>query len=429
MGSETGEGGAATGLEVFAQDRLPLWRPVRQELDRTVVTDLRARVAREVSRMEPCPSGARVAIGVGSRGIDRLAEVVSAVVIEIRRRGAEPFVVPAMGSHGGATSEGQQGVLAEYGVTEAEVGAPVRSSMETVRVGTMAGIPIYFDRLASQADWIIPINRVKPHTDFHGPIESGLCKMITIGFGKQLGADTYHQRGFACFPTLVPDAAEWLLVRLPIPFGIALVENGEGKLAHIEAVPRQGWVEHEQRLLQEARRRMARLLGERIDVLIIDQIGKDISGIGADTNVVNRYYNGPLPATPVIQRIVVRSLTVATAGNASGLGLADVVLARAVHQMDPLKTYMNCITAKTPEGARIPMTVETDRQAMDVALASCIGTLPEDAAVVRIQDTKHLETFWASEPFAEPLLTRGQLQPMGPAQPIAFDAAGMLVEP
>ncbi len=418
-----------TGLEVFTQDSLPLWRPVRQDLNRTVVTDLRADVAREFSQVDACPPGARVAIGVGSRGIDRLAEVVQAVVAEVRRRGAEPFVVPAMGSHGGATCEGQQSVLAEYGVTEAEVGAPVRSSMETVLVGTMDGIPIYFDRLASQADWIIPVNRVKPHTDFHGPIESGLCKMITIGFGKQLGADTYHQRGFGRFPEIVPDAAEWLLARLPIPFGIALVENGEGKLAHIEAVPRQGWVEHERRLLQEARRRMARLLGDRIDVLIIDQIGKDVSGIGADTNVINRYYTGPLPETPAIQRIVVRSLTLSTAGNASGLGLADVALARAVRQMDPLKTYMNCITAKTPEGARIPITVETDRQALDVALASCIGTVAEEAAVVRIRDTKHLETFWASEPFAEPLLALGQLQAMGAAQPIAFDAAGMLVEP
>lgn len=419
------------GLEIFERGELPRWLRVRQRLQAAEVRDVAAAVAAEFQRPgvgERIRSGARVAIGAGSRGIDRYAEVVAAVVAEVRSRGGVPFIFPAMGSHGGATAAGQAEVLAHYGVTSEAMGAPVRSDMDTVRLGEVeGGVPVFFDRLAARgADVIIPVNRVKPHTDFHAETESGLMKMIAIGMGKQRGADTFHSLGFDHFGHLIPAVARLSMASLDIPFGIALVENGLGRLGLVEAVPAAGLPEREAELLARAREWMARLPGERVDVLLIDRLGKDISGIGADSNVINRYYTGVLPFRPRIQRIVVRDLTPATEGNASGIGQADVALRRAVDRLDPLATYMNCITAKTPEGARIPLTVDSDRQALHVALACCVQVAPGRAAIMRIEDTKHLETLWVSEPLLEQLA--GSVEPLEAPHAIAFGPDGMLVD-
>lgn len=422
------------GLEIFERGRLPRWLPVRQTLYTEEIEDVAAAVAEAMKTSvvtDAIKEGARVALAVGSRGIDRLAEVVAATVAELRRMGAEPFIVPSMGSHGGATAEGQKQVLAQLGVTEESVGAPIRSSMETVHLGEVEGdVPVYFDRIAAtEADVVIPINRVKPHTDFHGPVESGLMKMIAIGLGKQKGADMFHSRGFHTFHTLIPAVARFSVEKINIPFGIALVESGRSRLAKIEAVPSNKMYEREQELIQLAREWLPRLPGKALDVLIIDRIGKDISGIGADTNVVNRYYDGALPYEPSIQRIIIRDLTDDTEGNASGLGLGDVALRRAVDKMNPLVTYMNCITAKTPEGARIPLTVENDRQALYIAIACCLQVTRETARIARIQDTKHLETLWVSEPWWEAELKNlSTLEPLAEPTEIAFDADGMFVE-
>lgn len=426
--------GLAVGLEIFERGRLPRWLPIRQRLNTEEITDVAAHVAQVMRSNLVAKSiqpGSRVALAVGSRGIDRIAEVVAATVRELRRMGADPFIVPAMGSHGGATPQGQKDVLAQLGVTEEAMGAPIRSSMDTVRLGEVEGdVPVYFDRIAAtEADVIIPINRVKPHTDFHAPVESGLMKMIAIGLGKQKGADTFHSRGFHSFHTLIPAVARFSMEQLNIPFGLALVENGLSRLALVEAVPAAGMYEREQVLVQKAREWLPRLPGRALDVLIIDKIGKDISGIGADTNVVNRYYDGKLPFEPSIQRIIIRDLTDDTEGNASGLGLGDVALRRAVDRMDPLKTYMNCITAKTPEGARIPLTVENDRQALFIAIACCLQVTPETARVARIEDTKHLETLWVSEPWWEAELKElNHLSPLAEPQEIRFTSDGMLID-
>ena len=421
------------GLEIFERGTLPRWARIRQQLYSVELPDVAAAVAGTFAQPEidaAIRPGMRVAIGGGSRGIDRYAEAIAAVAAEVRRRGAEPFVFPAMGSHGGATADGQTELLAHFGVTEAGSGAPIRASMDTVLLGQVEdGVPVYFDRMAAtEADLIIPVNRVKPHTDFHGEIESGLMKMIAIGMGKQKGADTFHSRGFDHFHTLIPAVARFSLSRLPIAFGVALVENGLGRLAHVEAVPGVRIEAREKELLALARGWMARLPGQRIDVLLIDRLGKDISGIGADTNVINRYYTGVLPYPPRIQRIIVRGLTEATEGNASGLGLADVALRRATDAVDRAVTYMNCITAKTPEGARIPLTVDTDRQALFVALACCLQVAPESARIARIEDTKHLETMWVSESLLADIEPAGGFVTLEPPQAITFDAGGMLAE-
>jgi hypothetical protein len=425
------------GLEIFDRGELPRWAPVRQQLDDTAIGDVRAAIAAQFRRPgigDRLRPGQRVAITAGSRGIDRIDEVVRAVVDEVRALGAEPFVVPAMGSHGGATAEGQRELIAHYGVTEERIGAPILSSMETVHLGEVEeGVPVWFDRNAYAADAVIPVGRVKPHTDFRGPVESGLMKMIAIGLGKQKGADFFHHQGMGEFYHLIPAVATFSLSRVNIPFGVAVIENGYGLLAQAEAVAANRIWEREQELLKIARDRMGRLPGEQIDVLIVDRIGKDISGDGADPNVINRDVAGVLPpteepVTPRVQRLIVRGLTDDTDGNASGIGMFDVALRRAIDKMDPVATYMNMITAKAPQGARIPLTVDTDRQALNIALACCLKIQPETSRIARIQDTKHVETFWASERLLPELLASGRVEVTGDARPIGFDAQGMLVD-
>jgi hypothetical protein len=400
-------------------------------MDPAEVTDIPAAVVAAFASVKgSVRPGQRVCIAAGSRGIDRIDEVVRAAVAEVKRLGGLPFIIPAMGSHGGATPEGQLEVLASYGITPERMGCEIRSSMETVRLGEVeSGVPVYIDRNAYEgADVIIPVNRVKPHTDFHGPVESGLMKMIAIGLGKQKGADTFHSQGFSVFHRLIPAVAQFTLSKVNIPFGLALVENGHARLTHIEAVPAGEVWEREQQLLRLARDRMARLPMSQIDVLVLDYIGKDISGLGMDSNVVGRYYTGPTGTGPDIQRIIVRDLTPGTEGNAVGIGMADVALRQAVVKMDVHKTYMNCITAKTPEGARVAMTVDSDRDALMVALACCLKVSPATARIVRLRDTKHLELFYASESVLPELLATGLCEIIEPLHPIPFDAADMFTE-
>ena len=422
---------ATDPLAVFRHDRLPPWALVHRRIDPTEIDDVDGAVAEAIGAVASLlPSSGRACIAVGSRGIDRIAEVARATVDVLRARGLDVFAIPAMGSHGAATADGQLAVLASLGITPESIGCEIRSSMDTVQIGAVEdGIPVFVDRHAfEEADVVIPINRVKPHTDFTGPVESGLLKMIAIGLGKQRGADTFHGEGFDTFHRLIPSVAAFTLGSVPIPFGLALVENGHARLRRIEAVPAASMYEREQALLREADSSLARLPVDALDVLILDRIGKDISGLGMDSNVVGRYYSGPTGRAPLIQRIVVRGLTDETEGNAVGIGMADVVLRDAVERMDNAKTYMNCVTAKTPEGARIALTVDTDRQGLDVAIACCIKVEPERARIVRILDTKHLEWLLASEPLLEELVATGTCDIASPVAPIGFDDEGRFTD-
>ena len=412
---------------VFRHEHLPPWALVRHRFDATEVTDVEAAVEAAFAAMgDVIRPGQRVCLGAGSRGIDRIAEVTAAAVQAVRSRGGEPFCVPAMGSHGGATAEGQLEVLASLGITPESIGCDIRSSMETVQIGQLEGrIPVFFDRHALQeADVVIPINRVKPHTDFAGPVESGLLKMIAIGFGKQRGADTFHREGFPAFSELIPAVGQYSLSRVNIPFGLALIENSYSRLLRVEAVAA-AWIwDRERELRDEADRYLGRLPAHDFDVLVLDQIGKDVSGLGMDSNVVGRYYQGPTGRGPSIQRIIVRDLTDHTEGNAVGIGLADVALRRAVKRMDPARTYMNSITAKTPEGARVAITADTDRDALDIALACCVKVDAASARIARIVDTKHLEWLYVSEPLLPDVLATGGCEIVAGPAPIGFDASG-----
>jgi hypothetical protein len=275
-------------LAVFHHDRLPSWVLVRQRMDPGEIDDVHSAVAAQVDSVAHLlPASGRVCLALGSRGIDRIADVARATVATLRDRGLDVFAIPAMGSHGGATASGQLAVLASLGVTEASIGCEIRSRMDTVQIGEVEGVPVFMDRHAIEdADLVIPINRVKVHTDFSGPVESGLLKMIAIGLAKQKGADAFHGEGFAVFHRLIPAVAAFTLGHVPIPFGLALLENGYARLRRIEAVPAASMFEREQALLREADALMGRLPVEALDVLVLDRIGKDVSGLGMDSNVV-----------------------------------------------------------------------------------------------------------------------------------------------
>lgn len=427
-----------TGLSVFERGTLPRWLKIRQQLNDIEIADVAAAVAAEFARPEiggAITPGARVALTGGSRGIDRIAEVLKAAIVEVRQRGGDPFIVPAMGSHGGATVPGQLSILEHYGITAESMGCEIRASMETVHLGEVDGdIPVFFDKIAyTQADLVIPVGRVKPHTDFHGPIESGIMKMIAIGLGKQQGADAFHRQGFERFTALIPAVGLFTLSHVNIPFAIALVENGHSHLGQIEAIPGPKIIDREPQLLKLARERMGRLPGEKVDVLLVDEIGKNISGDGADPNVINRDISGLLEQSgwamkPSVHRVIFRDLTSDTEGNACGVGLGDFVLRQLADKLDPVSTYMNVITSKYPAGGRLPMVVDNDRQALFLALASAHRVDVETAHIARIKNTKDVEHLWVSEPMLPELMASGKVEQLSEPRDIAFDANGMFID-
>jgi len=409
----------------------PRMLEVRQRFDAPRVDDVAGTVAAELERIGVRGSigpGETVAVAVGSRGITNLALVVRTLVAVLKEAGARPFVVPAMGSHGGATAEGQRAILAGYGITEDAIGAPIRSSMETVHLGTTDdGIPLHFDRAAHEADHVAIVNRVKPHTNFSGEIESGLLKMTMIGLGKHTGAALCHRaivdHGF---DRVARSAGRALLARCRIAFGLALVENGYDETALVEAVPATAFTERDRALLVLARRWLPRLPVLRPDLLIVDEMGKNVSGSGMDTNVVGRKPHGGLDDDPRVKRLFVRELTPETRGNAYGIGLADFTTSRLIRAIDYRTTVLNCLTAANPEAAALPIHYDTDREAIDAALASAGLAPAERARVVRIRNTLRLDRLFVSEACRAELAARGDVEIVEPAHELAFDGVGNL---
>jgi hypothetical protein len=403
---------------------------VRQTFPRARVADIPAAVAHTLGDAAlRIKRGDTVAVGAGSRGIANIGVIVGATVAWLRNLGARPFVFPAMGSHGGGTSEGQLSVLEHYGITETTMGCPVRATMDVVQVGEALGLPVWLDRLAAEADWIGLVNRVKPHTDFKGSIESGLFKMMTIGLGKHKGAIQYHRANIHHgYETVITSVGREMLKKARIGFGVAIVENGYDETGQIEAFNAENLEAGERRLLKDAREWMARLPFSPIDVLIVEEVGKNISGAGMDTNVIGRPSNPhePFPADPKILWIVALDLTEESYGNATGIGNADFTTRRLVDKIDMKPTLINCITACAPNGAKIPATYDTDRDAIETAL-SCIGlTPPEKARVIRIKNTLMLGEIEVSEAFAADLAKRPDLTPVSDPVALPFDAAGRL---
>jgi len=404
---------------------------VRQTFARPRVADIPRTVAEALAAAgTPIKRGDTVAVGAGSRGIANIAVIVGAAVRWLLDMGARPFVFPAMGSHGGGTPEGQLSVLEHYGITAATMGCPVRATMEVVQVGEALGLPVWVDRYAAEADWIGLVNRIKPHTDFKGSIESGLFKMMTIGCGKHRGAIQYHRANIRHgYETVITAVGREVLARARIGFGLGVVENGYDETARIEAFNAADLEAGERRLLKDAREWMARLPFSPLDVLIVEEIGKNISGSGMDTNVIGRPSNPhePFPADPKILWIVALDLTEESYGNATGIGNADFASRRLVDKIDMKPTLINCITACAPNGAKVPATYDTDREAIETALG-CIGlTPPEDARVIRIRNTLMLGELEISESLLPEVAKHETLTQLGAPKPLPFDAAGNLV--
>ena len=378
----------------------------------------------------PIKRGDTVAVGAGSRGIANIDAIVKAVIGCLQDLGARPFVFPAMGSHGGATPEGQREVLAHYGITEATMGCEIRATMDVVQVGEALGMPVWLDRIASEADWVGLVNRVKPHTDFKGSIESGLFKMLTIGLGKWHGATQYHRANVNHgYETVITAVGREMLAKARIGFGLGIVENGYDETARVEAFNAADLEAGERRLLKDAREWMARLPFSPIDVLVVEEIGKNISGAGMDTNVIGRPSNPhePFPADPKILWIVALDLTEESGGNATGIGNAEFTTRRLRDKIDWKKTAINCLTACAPNGARLPLAFDSDREAVESAL-SCIGlTPPEQARVIRVKNTLVLGEIECSEAFLPEIAQRSDLEVIGVPRPLGFDAGGQIV--
>jgi hypothetical protein len=415
--------------------QLPRMIRVRQRFERSLVTDIPGEVERQLASLKlgnRVQHGQSVAITAGSRGIANIAEITRSIVSHCRTLGLEPFIVPAMGSHGGATAEGQREVLEGYGITESFVGAKIRASMETVVVDTTPqGIPVHFDKIASEADHVIVAGRIKPHTGFVGEVESGLHKMMLIGLGKAVGAGIYHKaiKDFT-FPDIIRAVANSVIKKCRVLCGVGIVENAYDETALIAAVAPEEFYEREKGLLKQAREWLPRLPFPDVDLLIIDQIGKNISGTGMDTNVVGRKYNDHA-ATELdearVRRIFIRSLTEATHGNACGIGMAEFTTQRAAAQVDHKITNVNCITAGHPTAAMMPVVCENDRQAVEDGLCTIGLTPPENARVIHIHDTLHLETVLVSEAYASEIPSQSRIEKLTGPQPMAFDSEGFLV--
>jgi hypothetical protein len=370
----------------------------------------------------------RIAVGLGSRGIDRIAEVGRAVVAALEARGARPFVIPAMGSHGGGTAEGQVELLESFGITEESTGAPLRPSMDVVELGcTAAGEPVFTAREALESDGVVLVNRVKPHTDFESVrVGSGIIKMTAIGLGKVEGAAACHRAARRHgYEEAILAAARVVRSRVPLLAGVALVEDPHHRLARIEVLPAAEIEAREPALLAQARAWMPALPFAEIDVLILDEIGKNISGAGMDTNVVGRGVDGMpfLAARARARTIYVRGLTAESHGNAVGMGLADVVRSRVVEVMDSRATYTNALSAMTPATVRIPMHFDTDAECLKAVLRVS-GADPERARIVRVRNTLALDRFVASEVYAAEVAARDDLTVVRPPRPWGLDAEG-----
>jgi hypothetical protein len=406
--------------------------PVRQKFPASPPIDIGATLRREFRPV--VKPGARIAVGVGSRGISNLSTVVHSVLSILKSAGASPFIVPAMGSHGGATPQGQIDLLAEYGVTPGMMGVPFEGSMETVELGrTEDGVPVRFGRAALESDGIVVINRVKPHTDFGGPLGSGILKMIAIGFGKQEGAAAYHRAASRLgMERVIRTVSKVVLPKVPILAAVALLEDTFHATAGVVVLRAEEVEAREEEIQAQARRLMPKLPFDDVDLLIIDRLGKNISGAGMDPNITGRGVHGyssklsEHTSRPIIHRLYVRDVTPESHGNAIGIGMADFTTTRLVKSIDAGAAAMNALTSLSINSFKIPIAFENDRE----AIPKILGTVPladgRAHRVVRILDTLSLGTVEVSESYADELKRRPDLEPLGPAREMTFDAAGNL---
>ncbi|RJP75768.1 MAG: DUF362 domain-containing protein [Desulfobacteraceae bacterium] len=407
---------------------------IRQDLFRTQEMDITSRLQETLHgavHNRQIPSGGSVAVAVGSRGIQNMDMIVRETIRFLLHSGLHPIIVPAMGSHGGGTPEAQASLLESFGISEASMGVPVLSSMNVTEMGSIGNkTRIFFSTDALSCDHIVVINRIKPHTKFRSAIESGLCKMLVVGLGKKTGAAEIHQKAIHHSFTIIEEAAAHILKSCNILCGIGIIEDGYGRIAHIEAMSPEILIHREKELLQKANQYLARIPFQQIDILIIDHIGKDISGIGMDSNVTGRHRDitGDFQISPHVKRIFVRDLSPLSDGNGNGIGLADFTTKRLVDAMDLEKTYINAMTAVSPEKAAIPMYFDSDLPALEACMKTCGAKSVDSARIVRIQNTKNLEYLQISKALKKETEKQTKIHFATPWQPIRFTANGNLTD-
>jgi hypothetical protein len=418
----------AGGLDI----PLPRMVHVRQKFQMPRLDSVSTAVIEEFKKpqvRDKVKPGMTIAVGVGSRGVNNIAECAKAVIAELKALGAKPVIFPAMGSHGGATAEGQKEVLDGYGVTEEFVGCPVKSNMEVVEIAKADdGMPVYLDKHAAGADAIALICRVKPHTNFRAPIESGIVKMLTIGMGKIIGATTLHTYGMDMFGELLPKTARIIMDKKNFLFGVGMVENAADETAIIEVVPQEKVFEREPLLQARAKELMPRLQFDEIDVLVVEKIGKNISGSGMDPNITGRNCRFiEWDVKPLVKKIAVLGLTPETHGNATGLGAADVITMKLYKDIDIGKTYANIITSTYLDGGAIPIIMNTDQEAIQLAVKTVVRVKPEDTKIVRIATTLDVVDIHVSEPMLPFIKANPSMfEIVGDSEPFKFDANGNL---
>lgn len=409
--------------------QLPQMVTIRQRYDAAKIDDVESALRTQLDALPDHASyaGKRIAITVGSRGIPHLPEMVRVMADTLRAWGAEPFVVPAMGSHGGATAEGQLEMLAGYGVTEVAIGCPIVSSMDVVSFGELSGEPLYCDKAAYESDGIVVFNKVKPHTDFRGPHESGLAKMMAIGIAKHKGAASLHSFGFHTFTEMVPAAAELFLERCPVAFGVGVVQNAYDDICCIETCTPENMMETDRRLLELAKERLAKFKFDACDLLIVEQIGKNFSGNGHDPNVTGRSITHSCDDVLDAKKMVVLGLTPESHHNAAGLAMADCTTRRVLNDVDWETTWANTLTTGVTSACAIPLYANTDLEAIKLCLRSCYRLDYANALVARVKNTMELHDIQVSEALYEQIRGRDDVELVAGPAPLRFDADGFLL--
>ncbi len=409
---------------------IPRMVKVRQTFERPILNDFVGELKGKLSAknvLAKIQPGQKIAVAVGSRGISNLPAMVKVLVEAIKGVGGIPFMVPAMGSHGGATAEGQRDMLIGMGFSEDYIGAPIRATMETVQVGEAEnGLPVFFDKNAFEADGTVIINRIKPHVAFRGPVESGLQKMITIGLGKQKGAGICHELGFGEMAVNIPAMAKVSLATANILFAVGLLENAYHETCRIEVLSNQEIATQEPELQAESKRLSPRIYFDKLDVLIIDEIGKNISGTGFDTNVVGRYHTPYCSGGPDIKSVAVLDVTDVSHGNANGLGIVDFTTDRAFKKVSFEHTYPNALTSTVPLSVKIPMVLKNDKQAIQAAIKTCNRLDKENVTMVRFKNTIALGEIEISESLLDYARGNKYLEIVSQPEALVFNTQGNL---
>ena len=417
-------------LQILRSIPIPKVYRVRHHIESPSIDDIAGEVRTQLKQaavLKNVRAGQRIAVTVGSRGISNQAEVVKTLVEELKTAGAQPFLIPAMGSHAGADADHQKSMLEGLGFGESYIGAPIYSTMEVVQVGeTPSGMPVYIDKYAYEADGVILVNRVKAHTAFQGPVESGLVKMSVIGLGKQKGAEICHELGFETMSARISEIAHEAIKHAPVLFGVALIENSLHETAEIHVVPQEEIEQKELDLLKRSKRLMARVPFKALEVLVIDQIGKDISGSGLDPNVVGRYHTGYGSGGPDVTRISILDITEVSHGNGNGLGIGDFTTQRAYEKFDFGETYPNSLTSNVPVSVKVPMVLPSDKYCIQASIKTCLLWDKTQTRLVRIKDTLSLSEIEVSENLLDEVEANPLLEVIEGPYELSFDDQGNL---